>query len=128
MAATTAQGVSPTGKEDGTALYDAAETLEPGNYVFTSAVGKQSLTFISAGNLLVPKTSGQNAWTVKQHKNTKYFSAHGWNDANLEKCISTRWTIGDGDGGYPDAAVVSSICFPRDERAGFIICMIALAM
>ncbi|KAI9253900.1 hypothetical protein BDA99DRAFT_519298 [Phascolomyces articulosus] len=102
-----AQGVSPTGEKDGKAIYKVTKKLKAGNYVFKSAVGKQYLSFISEGNLVVPeKSKHPRIWEVRQHKDTKYFSAHGWNDAKNEKCISTRWTTGDGDGGFPDAAVL----------------------
>ncbi|KAI9322147.1 hypothetical protein BX666DRAFT_579739 [Dichotomocladium elegans] len=117
---TNAQGISRTGKKDGNALYKAAKKLSPGNYAFVSYSGKEYLTFISSGNLVVPKKSGQRLWKVKNYKKTKYFSAHGKNKAGNEKCISTRWTTGTGAGGFPDAAVVRPIqsrrvcVFPRD--------------
>ncbi|KAG2223766.1 hypothetical protein INT45_003490 [Circinella minor] len=102
-----AQGVSETGKEDGNAIYSATKKLKAGNYVFKSAVGKQYLSFISEGNDVTPESKKHpRVWEVRQHDDTKYFSIHGWNDAKLEKCISTRWTTGNGDGGFPDAAVL----------------------
>ncbi|KAI9492959.1 hypothetical protein BDB00DRAFT_872813 [Zychaea mexicana] len=102
-----AQGVSPTGEEDGTAIMDAAKKLKAGDYVFKSAVGKKYLTLISDGNLVTPESSKHpRIWDVRQHDTTKYFSAHGFNKAGNEKCISTRWNTGDGDGGFPDAAVL----------------------
>ncbi|CDH50471.1 predicted protein [Lichtheimia corymbifera JMRC:FSU:9682] len=110
-ALTSAQGVSDTGEKDGNAIYDAAKTLSPGNYVFKSATSKQYLSFISEGNLVVPKSSHHpRVWEIRKHeeknKATKYWTARGQNKAGNEKCISTRWTVGDGQGGYPDAAVL----------------------
>ena len=107
-----AQGVSDTGEKDGKAIYSATKKLKAGDYVFKSAVGKEYLSFISEGNDVTPESKKHpRIWEVRQHDDTKYFSIHGWNDAKLEKCISTRWTIGDGDGGYPDAAVVRIIYY-----------------
>ena len=96
VALTHAQGVSPTGKKDGTAIYNAAKTLSPGSYVFKSATSKQYLSFISSGNLVVPKSSHHpRVWEIRKHeeknKDTKYWSARGQNKAGNEKCISTRW-------------------------------------
>lgn len=88
-----AQGVSKTGKKDGTALYKAAKTLPSDTYEFRSAISKKSLTFVSSGNIVTPRKSGQNKWGVKRYKKTKYFTARGKNKAGLEKCISTRWVI-----------------------------------
>ncbi|KAI8142835.1 hypothetical protein BJV82DRAFT_657593 [Fennellomyces sp. T-0311] len=102
-----AQGVSPTGKKDGNAILKASKKLKAGDYVFKSAVGKEYLTFISSGNLVTPTASKHpRVWDIRNHDNTKYFSAHGTNNAGNAKCISTRWDTGDGDGGFPDAAVL----------------------
>ena len=113
VALSAAQGVSRTGKKDGNAILKASKKLKAGNYVFKSAVGKDYLTFISSGNLVVPAASKHpRTWNVRNHDKTKYFSAHGKNKAGLEKCISTRWDVGNGKGGFPDAAVVRP-CFWR---------------
>ncbi|KAI8327685.1 hypothetical protein BC941DRAFT_446483 [Chlamydoabsidia padenii] len=104
-----AQGVSPTGKKDGTALYTAGRKLSAGDYEFVSAQNEKSLSMINPKNLLEPAESDDNSvWELRQHKDTKYFSLHLKNQADLEKCVSTRWTVGDeeSDGGYPDAAVM----------------------
>lgn len=99
-ALTSAQGVSDTGEKDGNAIYDAAKTLSPGNYVFKSATSKQYLSFISEGNLVVPKSSHHpRVWEIRKHeeksKATKYWTARGQNKAGNEKCISTRWVNTD---------------------------------
>ncbi|CAO3598129.1 unnamed protein product [Absidia cylindrospora] len=102
------QGVSSSGKKDGTALYTAGKAFTDGEYEFI-AQNKKALSMVNPKNLLSPAASGDNSvWQLKQHKKTKFFSLHLQNQADLEKCISTRWTVGDGhsDGGYPDAAVM----------------------
>lgn len=147
VALTHAQGVSDTGKEDGNAIYDAAKTFSPGNYVFKSATSKQYLSFISEGNLVTPKSSHHpRVWEIREHKKddklTKYWSARGQNKAGNEKCISTRWvnsrsaqiyghfnlymamqfiqTVGDGNGGYPDAAVVGHLSEKGEKQSGIV--------
>ncbi|ORZ02407.1 hypothetical protein BCR43DRAFT_481499 [Syncephalastrum racemosum] len=106
VAMVAAQGVSDTGKKDGNDFYKHAKSLSEGNYVFKGANTKKALTFVSSDNILSLLNSGSQTWEIRKHENTKYFSAHGKNNADLEKCISTRWTVGNGDGGYPDAAVL----------------------
>ncbi|KAL0091221.1 hypothetical protein J3Q64DRAFT_1710145 [Phycomyces blakesleeanus] len=101
----TAQGVSKTGKKDGNALLSAAKKIPNGNYVFQAYNSKKTLTLISTGNLLAPRTSGQNEWAVKQHSGSKYFTIRANNKAGLPKCISTRWSFAS-SGGFPDAAVM----------------------
>jgi hypothetical protein len=86
-----AQGVSPTGKKDGTALYTAGKKLGAGDYEFVAANDK-SLSMINPKNLLEAAKSDENSiWELRQHKQTKFFSLHLKNQADLEKCVSTRW-------------------------------------
>ncbi|ORZ15927.1 hypothetical protein BCR42DRAFT_416153 [Absidia repens] len=108
IASIQAQGVSPTGKKDGTALYTAGRKLAVGDYEFISD-SKKSLSMVNPKNLLSAVSGNDNSvWELRQHKTTKFFSLHLKNQADLEKCVSTRWTVGDKDsgGGYPDAAVM----------------------
>lgn len=86
-----AQGVSPTGKKDGTALYTAGKALPAGDYEFITQ-SKKSLSMINPKNLLEPSNANDNnVWQLMQHKKTKFFSLHLKNQADLEKCVSTRW-------------------------------------
>ncbi|KAI8074801.1 hypothetical protein BC940DRAFT_343368 [Gongronella butleri] len=101
-------GTSATGKQDGTALYTAGVKLTPGNYEFIG--GKSgALSMINPKNLLqLSSDANSTVWELRQHKKTKFFSLHMSNQANLEKCVSTRWEFGGKStaGGYPDAAVM----------------------
>jgi hypothetical protein len=86
-----AQGVSPTGKKDGKALYTAGRALPGGEYEFITQ-SKKSLSMIDPKNLLEPSDNDENSvWQLIQHKKTKFFSLHLKNQADLEKCVSTRW-------------------------------------
>ncbi|CAO3635934.1 unnamed protein product [Cunninghamella echinulata] len=103
-----AQGVSRTGKKDGTALYTAGVKLQEGDYEFTSGVSGKILNMIQPNNILT-LTKDSTKWELRQHKNTKLFSLHIKNKADLEKCVSTRWDFGDkstNGEGFPDAAVM----------------------
>ncbi|ORX53937.1 hypothetical protein DM01DRAFT_1383357 [Hesseltinella vesiculosa] len=101
-------GTSPTAKQDGTALYTSGVKLAEGFYEIAPTGGNGVLAMLDPNNLLQASTAQSSVWELRQHKSTKFFSLHISNQANLEKCISTRWTVGDSstNGGYPDAAVM----------------------
>lgn len=65
------QGVSPTGKKDGTALYTAGRGLPAGEYEFITQ-NKKPLSMIDPKNLLEPSQQCMS----NKNKKTKFFSLY----------------------------------------------------
>ncbi|KAI9301223.1 hypothetical protein BJ944DRAFT_271804 [Cunninghamella echinulata] len=92
------QGISKTGKKDGTAIFKRAVNIPQGNYHIKNVKTKKYLTFVQPGTLVQPnskKKSKQTIWNTLRYKNKLYSFNH--NNGNLKKCISSRWTNGRND-------------------------------
>jgi hypothetical protein len=82
-------GTSPTGEQDGTAIYTATVQPSAGNYKIKAYATNCYMNFNSNGNIVSPTTTA-SVWELKHHSGTKYFSLH-INKGTLPKCVSTRW-------------------------------------
>jgi len=102
VALSSAQGVSPTGKKDGNAIYSASKQPAAGNYKIKAYGSNNYMSYTPSGNIVAPGRTA-SVWQLKHHSGSKYFSLH-INKNTLHKCVSTRWTTSGG--GYPDAAVM----------------------
>ena len=84
-----AQGVSRTGKKDGTAIYKATKQPSQGNYKIKAYGTKSYMSYNPNGNIVAPGKTA-SVWQLKHHSGSKYFSLH-INKNTLHKCVSTRW-------------------------------------
>ncbi|KAI8086217.1 uncharacterized protein BX664DRAFT_386658 [Halteromyces radiatus] len=94
-----AQGISKTGKKDGTNTYKHAKDIQPGTYHIRNVKSKKYLAFLP-GTLVEPTASSKSditEWSILKYKTKMYSINH--DHGTLKKCVSARWTNGKDDAG-----------------------------